>query len=272
MLGRVGIAALLAVLAWPVLAQPPHHRPPHMDGRGSEFFEEVMMARLSRELELSTEQTVLMVRSFTEHRDKVRELNDEQQDKLEQLDEKIESGADDAQIERLLDEVIPLEKAMVDARESLFESMSEGLDAKQRAKLYVFLNRFERDMRRLVGEARERAGRHGPRNPPGDPLGLGPGGRRGPGPDHGRDEGRPGPPPRNDERGIEGPGDRPPPPHERQGEFRGPGQRGGPPHGDRPHGGPHGGPRDGQRPPRGDRPPPQERRDSNKVESLGYTF
>jgi Spy/CpxP family protein refolding chaperone len=172
---------------------PPHggphggpHGPGGPAGPGGEFFEEVMMARMAKELELNDEQTVLMVRKFSEHRDRVRALNKEQRDKTRRLTEMVNAGADDAEITALLEEIVAFPVKAAEARTALFLDMSEGLDTVKRVKLFLFLDRFETDMRRMIGEARERVrggdGTRGPGGPGREVRGPRPEGPKGPRP------------------------------------------------------------------------------------------
>lgn len=192
----LGLTAALGL----VFAQEPHRGPrgdgPRPEGGpmgspenrwggpGGEFFAEVMMARLSRELELSDEQTVLMVRRFTELRDQTRELRRSRALLMRELEESLRKSAPDPEaLKGLMEKITGIDEQVYLERRKLFEAMSQELDEVKRARLYLFLDRFEMDMRRMIGEARERhKGRPGGR-PDGPP-------REEEGP-----EGRPGPPP-----------------------------------------------------------------------------
>jgi len=160
-----------------------------MGGPGGEFFAEVMMARLSDELELSDEQTVLMVRKFSGLRDQVRDLRKERAQAARDLELQLQSASPDAaKAQEQLDKVIGLDQQIRDERQKVFEEMGANLDAVKKAKLYLFLDQFEADMRRMIGEARERfrGGRpdgNGP--PPRHPGGPGPDGSGPGGPPHG---------------------------------------------------------------------------------------
>lgn len=174
---------------------PPHGGPGDgkWGGPGSEFFAEVMMARLSRDLELSEEQTVLMVRRFTELRDQTRELRRKRMVQVRELDELLRKKEPNPErAATLLAEITQIDEQVYRERQRVLEAMSGELDEIKRARLYLFLDRFELDMRRMIGEARERQkGRPGGARPDGPPPHRGEGG----GPDRNHDE-RPGGPPR----------------------------------------------------------------------------
>ena len=180
-----------------------------MGGPGGEFFAEVMMARLSDELELSDEQTVLMVRKFSGLRDQVRDLRKQRTQAARELELQLQSKSPDAaKTQEQLDKVIALDSQIRDERQKVFEEMGAELDPVKKAKLYLFLDQFESDMRRMIGEARERfrGGRpdgNGP--PPRHPGGPGQEGPHPGGPPHGgphHDGPGPGGPGPHDERGA----------------------------------------------------------------------
>jgi len=174
------------------------------DGNGRELLMQVMVARLSRELELSDEDTVLMVREFADFQERMQDLHQEHRDLSVELRELVERGAPEDTIEAKLDALVEHEEAIADAQQEVYEEMADGLSVENRARLYLFMDEFKRDMRRLVQRAQQRHWGSG----------RDPGMRRGPDRPGGRGEFR----------GPRGPGERDRPDRPR----RGPG-RGGPP-------------------------------------------
>ncbi len=196
--------------------------------------EHVMMARLSKELDLDDEQTVLMVRRLADVKEQTEKAKRKRMRLMREIHETASEDRNDPGIGAKLDSLIATDRELIEARFEAFEKASEGLDDWQRARLYVFVQEFDSDMRRLVSRARDRylegRGGHGrdkaddsgrpplrdrdnsdrpPRNdgfgqappPEGDGALRPRQPRRGPG---GDDRGRPGPPHRR--------GDGPPPP------------------------------------------------------------
>jgi len=201
------------------------------------LIEEVMIARMSRSLELGDEQTVRLVRVFSEHRDEMDKLNEEERElgkKLRQISQGKEpvEGLEDA-LKALRDN----NQKMLEARFKLFDDMREGLPQEKQAKVYVFLQDFKEDMQGMVHQARQRMwDKRGGENPEEggrgwrrEERGYGQGGGEFGGPPH--PQGPPpqggqgyGPPPQG------GPGF-PPGPPPGQGQGFGPGHRPGPPPG-----------------------------------------
>lgn len=118
----------------------------------------VMMVRMSRELELSDEQTVLMVRNFSELRDKLTDLGEKRGKLIDTLRDKVDNHAPDSEIEPLLDQLMSIDDQREAARREAFEKAGADLTVSQRAKLYIFTQDFEWHMRRLIMKAREIGG------------------------------------------------------------------------------------------------------------------
>lgn len=134
-----------------------------------ELLEQVMVARLSKELALDDEQTVLLVRAFTDLRDRISEFRKQRSQLINKLKSQLRDGKDDAGIEASLEAVLAHDEKVSKARREIFERVGADLTPWQRAKLYVFMNDFEMDIKKLLKRAQERAGKNnadpGPRPP-----------------------------------------------------------------------------------------------------------
>jgi hypothetical protein len=128
-----------------------------------ELIEEVMAARLAKELALNDEQTVLLIRRVSEFRDEINTVRKQRQDLFKALKTGLRSGEPDTQIEGRLKELIAQDEKLAALKKAMYERASAGLPVAQRAKLYVFVNEFESDMRKLVQRARERTAQRGGR-------------------------------------------------------------------------------------------------------------
>ena len=122
-----------------------------------EMVETLMMARLSRELKLNDEETVLMVRRIEEFKQKIGAKKRQRAELAKTLRESVESGAPDEEIQAKTRELMEADRAVAETRFGLFDEASKGLNAAQAARLYVFLSEFEDQMRKLVQRARARA-------------------------------------------------------------------------------------------------------------------
>lgn len=120
------------------------------------LLEEVLMARLTRELALDEEQTVLMVRHLAEFRDKMAAIRRERMVLARNLRQAVREGKDEAAIGKILDDVVAYEEKAAEARREILDFDGFELTTWQKAKLYLFIVDFENDMRRLLKQAQER--------------------------------------------------------------------------------------------------------------------
>lgn len=133
---------------------------PDLEDRDTrELIEAVMMAKLADELGLNDEQTVLMFRRFRDQKQQMADLGNKRQEALKALKETIKAGAADSEIAAALTKLIETDKAISQVRLDAFEKTADSFTITQRAKLYVFASDFERQMRDLIGKARERRAR-----------------------------------------------------------------------------------------------------------------
>jgi hypothetical protein len=120
------------------------------------LLEEVLMARLTRELALDEEQTVLMVRHLAEFRDKMAAMRRERMVLARGLRQAVREGKDEKAIGKVLEEVVAHEEKMAVARREIVDFEGFELTTWQKAKLYLFIVDFESDMRQLLKKAQER--------------------------------------------------------------------------------------------------------------------
>lgn len=152
---------------------------PHGKGNADsrELLEEILMARLTRELALEDEQAVLLVRHMTEFRDQMMALRRERGEKMRALRQAVRESKDESRIQHLMEEVRAVnEKSMV-ARNDVLDFDGFELTTWQQARLLVFLNDFEADMRRLLRRVQEHRAKDAGRPGRGDGDGRAPGER-----------------------------------------------------------------------------------------------
>lgn len=130
------------------------------DAELTDLIESVMAARLSKELGLNDEQTVLMVRRFSDFREQLTEMKRQRQEKVRALRTALREKQPDEKIEAALQDLIAHDLDTLEFRKNAYQNAAGSLSTTQRAKLYVFVTDFEADMRKLIQQARER--RQGP--------------------------------------------------------------------------------------------------------------
>jgi len=128
---------------------------PGMDRDIRGLVESVMAARLAEELGLNDEQTVMMVRRLSEFKREMNERKRVRSDLLRELRNVLQADAPEEEIETRLNELFRHDNESIEFNRSIYERVCEGLTVTQRAKVYVFLNQFESDMRMLIERARE---------------------------------------------------------------------------------------------------------------------
>lgn len=127
------------------------------DRDAREMIEAAMITRISRELNLNDEQTVLMMRRIQEFKDEVAQARQRRAGLVKALDAALKSAAPDADIQAKMDELIAHDKTLAEARFNMVSRAGEGLSTAQRARLYLIMGDFEADMRKLIQKARTRA-------------------------------------------------------------------------------------------------------------------
>lgn len=149
----------------PPLPEPPAPGPerpgkakkkPSEDPAMRRMMEDMMIARLSQELGLSDEQTVLLVRKFNQFRSDAANLRKQRAELTRELKALVEKDKEDSAIEAKTQELGALDLKIAQARLDAFKESSAGLAPWQRAKLYIFASEFENEVRGLVQKARER--------------------------------------------------------------------------------------------------------------------
>lgn len=116
---------------------------------------QVMVARLSMDLGLNDEQTILMTRRLTEYREALQELRQQHVKLGRELREALEAKAEESVITERLNAVLAADEKMAAARRERFEAAAAALTPAQRAKLYVFVADFDNQLRRMVEQAKE---------------------------------------------------------------------------------------------------------------------
>ncbi len=121
-----------------------------------ELVQEIMAARLAQQLGLNDEETVILLRRLVEYRTQIGTLQKERQETLRSLRAILKQNGSEKEIEETLSRLKDLDANLQELKRTAFEKISAGMSVTRRARLYVFCNDFENEMRRLVQKARER--------------------------------------------------------------------------------------------------------------------
>ena len=119
--------------------------------------ETVMMAKLSTRLGLSDEQALKLVRSRSKFREDTQKLRKHRAEAAKALEAALKANPpDNAEVGAKLNALLTLDGKIASLQRQGFEAMGKNLSVVQRAKLYLFINEFENDMRQLINRARQR--------------------------------------------------------------------------------------------------------------------
>lgn len=126
------------------------------DEDARDLVETVMMVRMSEELNLSDEQTVMMVRRLRALKEEMIGMRRQRWALYRELKDALREASDDAAVAATLTALLEYDRQLETFKQDRLEALSEGLTEAQRAKLYIFLCEFENDMRHLVHRAQGR--------------------------------------------------------------------------------------------------------------------
>ena len=129
--------------------EPGRPGPPRDREQAREYLEGVMVARLSKALGLSDEESILLLRNFNEHRDETNRLYRQRRELVEDLRNVLKSDDDEASANGLV-RIMEIDQKIFEHHQQLILNPGLELDRAQRARLYLFMHDFEEGMRRLV--------------------------------------------------------------------------------------------------------------------------
>lgn len=161
---RWGIVLTTALLACGLSTAEPHSEPKPGEPTGMrarqqetrKLLEEVLMARLTRELALDEEQTRLITQHLADYRAQMAALRQERAQLIRSLKQAVRESKDEAAITALLEQLANFEGRVVEVRRDMLAFPTLELTSWQKARLFLFVHEFEADMRRLVKRAQER--------------------------------------------------------------------------------------------------------------------
>lgn len=144
-----------------------------------ELVQLVMVARLAEGLQLTDEQTVVMMRRLEKIREHSDALAKERRELHKNLQQSLREKAPDQEIKEGLHALLEHDEQAARERREMFAQACEGLSVEQQAKLYVFIGEFHKEMQRLIKQARQRTHGRQQMGPAwrgeGPPAGGGPG-------------------------------------------------------------------------------------------------
>ena len=156
--------AVTAVFATIAVAQPGppddmgmkrrHERRDKAETR--ERVEMMKMWKLTDALDLDQETAAKLFPLMNEYDSKIREIRKQRHETTKQMREELKkSEPDSAALRRMIDDFKKNELDTTDTKIKKFEDMSKLLSDVQAAKAILLIPKFERDMKKMIGEVRE---------------------------------------------------------------------------------------------------------------------
>lgn len=157
MKGILIVLFLFAAFVGPLSAQGRGMQ--HRSQRAQERINELEKIKLMEALNLDEDTMVKFFAKRKEFQDKVRDLNQQKEDKLDQLQDALNadnSGKDEQFFKKSIDDIKSIELNIAKAKNDYFSSLKDVLDQKQIAKLMVFERNFRRELRDIIFKERRR--------------------------------------------------------------------------------------------------------------------
>jgi gas vesicle protein len=119
--------------------------------------DELEKAKLIESLQMDEETSVRFFARRNEHRLKLKEINDNLNAKLKNIDEKVNTIKDDnnPEFKKLVDDYISTHQQLADERKRFLNSLTDILSAKQIAKLTLFERKFKEEIRDVLLKKRK---------------------------------------------------------------------------------------------------------------------
>lgn len=143
-------AGLLIAGSIPVLAQM--DGPPPGDEHGRQRIEQLRQLKMIEALDLDEEQALKLTVRDKEYKKKEKEMFSQRRDLLGKLREGLKEEASDEQLLQILDRIRTLHVAMADAKHEHLLSLNDFLSTQQIAKMLLFEQRFNEELRRLLSK------------------------------------------------------------------------------------------------------------------------
>ena len=119
------------------------------------IIEKVRIYRLTKELDLTTEQAIEFFPMLNELQKIDRDFRAQQQELLGELKQMVREGEAEKKIQELLSGYESLLKGKVERQVSKMREIKKILTPSQQAKYLIFQDEFEREIRRMIKEVRK---------------------------------------------------------------------------------------------------------------------
>jgi Spy/CpxP family protein refolding chaperone len=158
--GLVILAAVFVIAGFTTngLAEPPDFdKPPTKEQKEKvrKRIETLKMWRLTKDLDLDEKTSAQLFPLLNKYDKKRAEIEHAMQDNMKELRESLREKRE-GQLRSILDRLEENHKGMQSIKDMEWEEMKKILTIEQQAKFVIFLQEFDREMRKIMAEARER--------------------------------------------------------------------------------------------------------------------
>lgn len=121
-------------------------------------FERLKQMRLIEELQLNEEESVRFMAKRREHEDRMRDLAEERNRIIDDLQIMVEDQADEAKLREQSGKAIAIDRKMFDERNSYQEGIRKMLTEEKFARLLIFERQFQHQVRDAMGRSMRQRG------------------------------------------------------------------------------------------------------------------
>ncbi|MBI2428815.1 MAG: hypothetical protein HYV29_08480 [Ignavibacteriales bacterium] len=126
-----------------------------MGKRPLERLESFKKVRMLEALKLEEEKGLKLVTRYNQHRESVRSLEEERKGIIDKLEEKVNDGASESEFQKSFNDLIEIEKKILDAKTKYLTELKDILTTKQIAEYLIFERSFARDIRDIMREGQK---------------------------------------------------------------------------------------------------------------------
>jgi len=120
--------------------------------RAAQRVEQFKKLRMIEALKLDDDTSVRFFAKYSKHEDAVREINQQRNDLIDQLQEMRRSDSDGARMEKIFADLTTLDTKQADERVRFLDDLKTVLTTQQIADLIIFERNFARDVRQMMQE------------------------------------------------------------------------------------------------------------------------
>lgn len=126
-----------------------------MGKRPMERLESFKKVRMLEALKLDEDKGLKLVARYNQHRESIRSLEEERKGVMDKLEAKVNGDASDNEFQKSFNELLEIEKKIMDARTKYLTELKDILTAKQIAEYLLFERSFARDIRDIMRDGQK---------------------------------------------------------------------------------------------------------------------